>query len=249
MLGKKILMRIILFYLLITTSSFALEREQLIGEWSAGGIRNIIGKGHERRVSFTLSGGHLELIFKTVSYESVNTKIPPKETASEPYRVKSLTSNRLIYVKDGHEYHVTLRLNDEGFLEWGALVSDDNQKWSYAKETPLSVIGSKDVMMLGSAEWTFKSDPFKVPVGEAGVAGLLARHAYYIHEKIPSYETGGLPQRCIRVMTLNEDGSLSEQFRMIWTKLGGPYFEGTFSKGTNLRSLTTEILYRLPSNK
>ncbi len=240
---------IILLYLLITSSSFALEREQLIGEWSAGGIRNIIGEGLEHRVSFTLSDGHLELIFKTVSYGSVNTKTPPKEISSGPYSVKRLTSNRLIYVKDGHEYHVTLRLSVEGLLEWGALVSDDNQKWSYAKETPLSVIGSKDLMREGSAEWTFKSDPFKVPVGEAGVPGLLAGHAYYIHEKIPSYETGGLPQRCIRVMTLNEDGTVSEQFRMIWTKLGGPYFEGTFSKGTNLRSLTTEILQRLPSKK
>jgi len=230
---------------LIAPAAFAFEREQLLGNWSGGGIRNTIGEGHERIVSFSKSGDHLEITFRTVIYGNRNTKAPPRETVAGPYRIKELTSNRLIYVKDGNEYHVTIRLNESGLLEWGALVSEDNKKWSYAKETSY-FLGGKKLVKQGIAKWTFNTDPFEVPVGEAKVQGLLAGHAYYIYEKLPSYNTGGLPQRSIRVMNLNEDGSLSEQFRMIWDKHGGPYFKGTFSKGTNLRSLTTEILRRIP---
>ena len=227
-----------------------LSTEELLGEWSAGATTTPHNVGHERRLVFTQDGAHQFLTFKHIRHTGLQNK--PEESLFGPYRIKRHEPNRIIYIIDNTEYHVTWRINPSGALEWGAIVSEDNMKWHFAREVPIpdpdNVNDDEPISLrisTGLASWRFLSDPFDVPVGGARIPGIQAGYAYYVHEKIPSFETGARPRKSIRIMTLNEDGTLSEQFRMVWHQSSGPFLEGVFVRGNNVSRIITKNFRRV----
>ncbi|MGB0992581.1 MAG: hypothetical protein ACPG32_08935 [Akkermansiaceae bacterium] len=217
--------------------------KQLKGEWAAGGVRNILGKGHEDRIHFSNINGKLQIAFKTLYFSSVNGGgNAQKPTVLGPYRIKKLTTTELTYVRNDQEYHVTFRLHKNRVLEWGAIISADNKKWRYAFEIPVHS-GGKITTRSGTAQWSFSSDPFKEPMGSAQLPGHKMGNAYYIYETVPGYKTGSKTQPVIRVMTKHKDGSLSEQFRLIWDTHGSPRCKGVFNTGQNLKHIGPVIYH------
>jgi hypothetical protein len=239
---------LVLFLLATAPQLYAFDQNALVGEWIVESERNILGEGYERRLLFSIDEKKLHLAFKTKYFGRAGAADDLKEPVLKgPYPVIQIDEDELIYVNGNRQLHITFRLSEQGALEWGALVSKDNKKWRYAREEPSALLGSNggNGVRGGQAQWTFLSDPFQVPVGEAEIPGIQKGRAFYIYEKLPSYETGKEPVPAIRVMTRNEDKTLSEQFRLIWGDWGTPHMRGTFSLGINLHILKTSICHRV----
>ena len=243
--------QLVMFVLSVLFASTILAQEvkikPLIGEWITSYDTNILGEGSETRVIFSKDGQNNYLTFKT-NYFSARGKPPGKPTILGPYKIKNISNNNIIYVVEGMQYNITYRIHKERILEWGALVTEDNKNWRYAKEEPFRFRGIVRVKT-GVATWTFSSDPFEIPVGKAQIPGLNLGTAFYIYEKIPSYQTGKTPIKAIRIMTRNEDKTLTEQFRMTWDNHGSPRFSGNFMSGGDLKFLFPTIAYPAQTKK
>ncbi len=181
------------------------------GVWTCRGPKSILGSGTDTTVVVSRRANDWTIAFEHVTFPSVNSKEAKPVIRREGPCIATVDDKELIFTKDGKEVRYTF-LCDSNRMILPAIVQKKPGEW---------------VFRAGRESFNVQceQDPFKIPVGKAGIPGVLGGRGFYSYEEAPRATIWPRAQY-LRILEKSEErGQLFERFRLIFDDYGSPRYE------------------------
>ena len=187
------------------------------GAWTHRGPKTVIGEGVDTTVIVSRETNAWTITFEHTVFPSVNQRdAKPVRHREGPYIV-TVDDKELLFTKDGKEVRYTF-LCDSNRMILPAFVQKKPGEWVFREDREFFRIQCEQ-------------DPFKVPVGKAGIPGVLGGKGFYSFEEAPGSRLWPRAQYLRFLERSDERGQLSERFRLIFDEYGWPRYERIFQTG------------------
>ena len=187
------------------------------GTWTHRGLKTVIGEGADTTVVVNRETNAWMVTFETTHFPSlIKRDAKPVTRRQGPY-IATVDDKELVMTKDGKEIRYTF-LCDSNRMILPAFVQKKLGEWVFREDREFFTIKCEQ-------------DPFKIPVGKAGIAGVPGGKGFYSFEEAP--RSGHWPRaRYLRFLERSDEGGqLFERCRLIFDDYGWPRYERIFETG------------------
>jgi hypothetical protein len=186
------------------------------GAWTYRGPRTVIGEGADTTVVVRKETNAWTITFEHTVFPSVNQREAKPATHREGPYIATIDDKELVFTKDGKEVRYTF-LCDSNRMILPAFVQKKPGEWVFREDREFFTIKCEQ-------------DPFKIPVGKAGIPGVLGGRGFYSFEEAP--RSGHWPRaKYLRFLERSDEGQLFERCRLIFDDYGWPRYERIFETG------------------
>ena len=187
------------------------------GAWTHRGPKTVIGEGADTTVVVSRETNAWTITFETIRFPSVVQKdAKPVTHRAGPY-IATVDDKELVFTKYGKEVRYTF-LCDSNRMILPAFVQKKPGEWVFREDREFFRIQCEQ-------------DPFKIPVGKAGIPGVPGGKGFYSFEEAP--RSGHWPRaQYLRFLERSDEGGqLFERCRLIFDEYGWPRYERIFETG------------------
>jgi hypothetical protein len=186
------------------------------GEWIHRGPKSIIGEGMDTTVVVSRETNAWTITFEQTIFPSINQRAKPVTRRDGPY-IATVDDKELVFTKNGKELRYTF-LCDSNRMILPAIVQKKPGEWAFRAEWD-------------SFRIQCEQDPFKIPVGKAGIPGIPGGKGFYSFEEAPRSSRWPSAQYLRFLEQSDERGQLFERFRLIFDEYGWPRYEAILQTG------------------